>query len=79
MDNAKYKSVAVPNQVHKVLKHLAHLEGRTMGGKMSHIVREYNAAVRGRGIEYVHTGGNTEAFGKHLERIKTVDSTVSSD
>lgn len=66
MDNAKYKSVAVPNQVHKVLKHLAHLEGRTMGGQMSHIVREYNATVRGH--------GDVEAFGKHLERIKTVDT-----
>jgi len=70
MDNAKYKSVAVPNQVHKVLKHLSHLEGRTMGGQMSHIVREYNAAVRGH--------GDAEAFGKHLEKIKMVDTISAS-
>ena len=70
MDNTKYKSVAVPNQVHKVLKHLAHLEGRTMGGQLSHIVREYNAAVRGH--------GDAEVFGKHLEKIKMVDTISAS-
>jgi len=54
MDNTRYKSVAVPNQVHDLLKRLAHKEGRTIGGQMSHIVRRYNS----------------DAFGKHLESIR---------
>ncbi len=70
MDNTKYKSVAVPNQVHKVLRHLAHLEGRTMGGQMSHIVREYNANFRGHGA--------SDARGEYLEKIKTVDTISAS-
>ena len=70
MDNTKYKSVAVPNQVHKVLKHIAGIEGRTIGGQMSHIVREYNAIFRGH-------GGN-EKRGEYLEKIKTVDTIAVS-
>lgn len=65
MDNTKYKSVAVPNQVHKVLKHIAGIEGRTIGGQMSHIIREYNATFRGRGA--------SKARGEYLEKIKSVD------
>ena len=45
MDNTKYKSVAVPNKVHSILKELAHQEGRTIGGQMSYMVQTYLKTV----------------------------------
>ena len=41
MDNAKYKSVAVPNQVHDRLKKIAYANGRTIGGQMAYMVTNY--------------------------------------
>tara|TARA_R100001510_G_C7601702_1_gene168054 strand:+ start:324 stop:539 length:216 start_codon:yes stop_codon:yes gene_type:complete len=70
MDNTRYKSVAVPNQVHKILKHIAGIEGRTIGGQMSHIIREYNATFRGH--------GDSDKFGEYLDKIKMVD-TIATD
>ncbi len=41
MDNTKYKSVAVPNQVHDTLKKIAYANGRTIGGQMAYMVTNY--------------------------------------
>ena len=41
MDNTKFKSVAVPCEVHAMLKKIAHANGRTIGGQMTHMVTNY--------------------------------------
>lgn len=45
MDNTKYKSVSVPNNVHETIKVLADKEGRTIGGQMTYIIDSYLKTV----------------------------------